>query len=84
MKQNNRHKSNDLNFLILLCHIFLRLNAYYDPNTHLIHRDRNKRTRLFYKNNLYKKHQADIRPKNKNNLRNKAGWNSNNQEIISY
>ena len=28
---------------------------------------------FFYKNNLYKKHQAEIRPKNKNNLRNKAG-----------
>ena len=30
-------------------------------------------TFFFYKNNLYKKHQAEIRPKNKNNLRNKAG-----------
>ena len=30
-------------------------------------------TRFFYKNNLYKKYQAEIRPKNKDNLRNKAG-----------
>ena len=28
---------------------------------------------FFYKNNLYEKHQFEIRPKNKNDLRNKAG-----------
>ena len=28
---------------------------------------------FFYKSNLYKKHQAEIRPQTKNTLRNKAG-----------
>ena len=45
---------------------------------------KNRRYTLFYKNNLYKKHQAEICPKNKNNIRKKqAEIQQNLKNVIS-